>query len=128
MHSRGVRHDDIKPENIMLRKYRSYLIDFNMSSKLKESSNSGSIDYTARTLHSRKTRSATDDWESFLYSMCRLNEVPLEWFDEKILDGIDSKDYIEVYGTLKYKTNDTIVSCLKLLLINNNNNDFCVDI
>lgn len=132
MHSCGVRHDDIKPENIMLRKHRSFLIDFNISSKMKDHNNGGSLEYTSRKAHKRQTRSATDDWESFLYTMCRLNSVPLHWFLEANFDEIDTKDYLEEYGILKDMTNDTIVGYLehKQFLVYSfiNNNYLCVQL
>lgn len=112
LHSRGVRHDDIKPDNIMLRKHRSFLIDFNSSAKMNEDVRGGTLDYVPRSYRNiLGTRSAKDDWESFLYSMCRLHSVQLEWFDNeriKRLEPYESK--VQCSCRMKDKTKNTIVS------------------
>lgn len=110
MHSCGVRHDDIKPENILTSGFRSFLIDFNLSSKMKELNQGGSMEYTSRRTHLNQIRTATDDWESFLYTMCRINEIKLHWFLEQNFDDIDPKDHVKRCWEMKNMTEDTIVS------------------
>lgn len=112
MHSRGVRHDDIKPENILTSGFRSFLIDFNLSSKMKELGRGGSIAYTARRAHLQQIRTATDDWESFLYTMCATNGIKLPWFDDKKFDKIPMEGILIACWKMKNNTKDTIVSYL----------------
>lgn len=103
IHSRKIRHDDIKPDNIMFRKHRSFLIDFNLSSKFNETNSSGTFGFLPRSAYLNiAERTPLDDWESFLYTMSKVNKVDLEWFD---------KDFIEtrrMCGIMKQKTNETI--------------------
>lgn len=104
MHNHGVRHDDIKPDNIMIHRGRSYLIDFNLSSRLNKKSDGGTLLYGSRKwvrfelfviwssffqlsyhlcrlfwlrFHKNQTRTRLDDWESFLYTMCHINKIEL---------------------------------------------------
>ncbi|XP_031630080.1 casein kinase I-like isoform X2 [Contarinia nasturtii] len=110
IHSRGVRHDDVKPENILLRKHRSFLIDFNTSAKLLETTASGTIKYVARRFYREKRlRYPVDDWECFLYSISELNGVNLQWFDEKQFKGLKGTEVInKAIMELKSNTNLTI--------------------
>lgn len=48
MHNHGVRHDDIKPDNIMIHRGRGYLIDFNLSSRLNKKFDGGTLLYGSR--------------------------------------------------------------------------------
>lgn len=110
MHSRGVRHDDIKPSNIIIHADRSFLIDFGLSKKINEHGNGGTFCFMSRNGIENKTRTAKDDWESFLYSMCFLNDVNLSWFNEKHFLYLDSDEQCQMSKEMKAKTNVTIVS------------------
>lgn len=114
IHSCGVRHDDVKPENIMLRGHRSFLIDFNTSAKLAETTSAGTRKFLARRFFNQdRLRYPVDDWESFLYSMCELNNVPLKWFDERPFKGLDSKAANKMLMMMKNDTEDTLVRIKK---------------
>lgn len=80
MHSKGIRHDDIKPENIMFRKNRIFLIDFNLSSKILEKKHGGTLEYTARRTHTLDLRTPMDDWESFLYVLAGKPNINFAYF------------------------------------------------
>lgn len=126
----GIRHDDIKPENIMTSGHKSfiignffvgsqihlmhffrlsitpficYLLDFNRSSKMSKDSGACTVDYAARVSHFKQPRVAKSDWESFLYSMCYVLRVPLGWFHPKIRNLKQGEK--EIYcGTFKAQT------------------------
>lgn len=108
MHIHGVRHDDIKADNIMLLKHRSFIVDLNASSKMHEINYAGTLEFLSRRGERGELRNALDDWESFLYSMCELNKIDLAWFEE---------ENSEKYGELKSKTNETIVCALLSYII-----------
>lgn len=111
MHSHGVRHDDIKPDNIMLRKHKSFLIDFNYSSKLMEFNDIRTAKYSSRSADENKLRSAIDDWESFLYSLCFLNNIDLMWFSKTNRIFRDPSELSEWYLIMsKEQTDMTTVS------------------
>lgn len=40
----------------------------------------GTLRYKSRGAHLRRTRCAKDDWESFLYSVCKMVHLDLGWF------------------------------------------------
>lgn len=115
MHSFGVRHNDIEPENIMLRGFQSFLIDFNLSSKMSEQNDVGTFLYTSRRCHRMyedkkgHLRNALDDYESFLYTMCKLSKVQLKWFKFSF-DDMEPEEAFKLCGQMKNNTTDTIVS------------------
>lgn len=103
MHSRGVRHDNIDPRNIMLHHMNQiFLINLNSGSRMYEDNRCGTPKYAARAYHKAEIRTALDDWESFLYTMCDVYDIQLYWFSR----DMSNDDY------LKYKnmTNIIIVS------------------
>lgn len=128
MHAHGVRHDDIKPENILVSGHKSFIIgrltiyivsvqnsvhtindfihlrlDFNRSSKMSNDSGACTVDYAARVSHFKKPRVAKSDWESFLYSMCYVLRVPLGWFHPQIRNLVQQEK--EIYcGSFKTQT------------------------
>lgn len=81
IHSCGVRHDDIKPENILIDQHsgRSFLFDFDVSSRMNDYSNGTTLEYASRKWHTNKIRNAVDDWESFFYTCCYIHYVKLDW-------------------------------------------------
>lgn len=108
MHSCGIRHDDIKPDNIMVQKWRSYLIDFNMSSRMAKDNHGYNLVFASRRLHKNKRRFAIDDFESFLFSMLYILKVPLDIFlTRSIFDRIFANRF---YKNSKQKTNKILVS------------------
>lgn len=93
MHSHGIRHDNINPQNIMLRMNQTFLIDFNCGSKMYVDNNHcGTSKYAARAYHKGETRTALSDWESFLFTMCDLYDIQLYWFSH---DVSNDKDYFK---------------------------------
>lgn len=109
-HISGVRHNDINPHNIMFRGSRSFLIDYNLSSKFDEEYKGATIVlYTSRRSMKKQVRNALDDWESFLYTMCALNDVQLKWFEEDAFLG-RRKATIKQVEDMKDATHLTIVS------------------
>lgn len=62
----------------MIRKSRTYLIDFNISAKMNEPNELGTFNFMSRRTHKKgHSKTARDDWEGFLYTMCKLNKVKL---------------------------------------------------
>lgn len=55
MHSHGIRHDDIKPGNVMFLNNKSFLIDFNLSSKMLEPLKGTTVTFVSRAYHEGKT-------------------------------------------------------------------------
>lgn len=51
----------------MFRRNRSFLIDFNLSSKILLQTHAGTIPYASRRAHALDLRNPFDDMESFLY-------------------------------------------------------------
>lgn len=109
-HVSGVRHNDIKPDNIMFRNSRSFLIDYNLGSKLNEKNSGGTLIYSSRRSTKDEVRNALDDFEGFLYTMCALNNVELEWFKVEPFFGLKKRAAIKKFEKLKDATNLTIVS------------------
>lgn len=115
MHSLGVRHNDIQPENIMLRGFQSFLIDFNLGSKMSENSEKGTLLYTSRRCHKFHTDkkshlpNAKDDWESFLYTMSKLLKIQYKWFKFPFHE-MEPEQAFKLCGEMKENTTDTIVS------------------
>lgn len=101
IHSRGVRHNDIKLENIMFDHHKVFITDYSMATKLNESSHLGTMMFKSRRGHGTGNRCAKDDWESFLYSICHFVGIKLDWFT--------TKDERTIYR-LKLNTTNTIVS------------------
>lgn len=94
----------------MFRGHRTFLIDFNTSAKLNETTAAGTIKFLARRFFNKdRLRYPVDDWESFLYTMCELNNVPLKWFDETQFKGSDSKTANKMVMLMKNDTQHTIV-------------------
>lgn len=100
----------------MLRGHRIFLIDFNLSSKMKDQSIGGTAQFASNALFTGKMNSielkkqqgnkcsAIDDWESFLYTMCYINNIPLKWLQLNDYSEIliwraklmKSKNYVKV--------------------------------
>lgn len=120
MHIFGVRHNDIEPENIMLRGFQSFVIDFNLGSKMSQNSDEGTFLYTSRRCHKihsdekSHVRNAKDDWESFLYTMSKLHKVQLKWFKFPF-NEMEPEQAFKLCGEMKDNTTDTIVSANKFL-------------
>lgn len=116
MHSSGVLHNDIEPENIMFRGFQSFLIDFNRGSKMTENSEQCTFSYASRRCHkiylnenSDIRRNGLEDYESFLYAMSKLHKVQLRWFKYPFHEMEPEKAF-ELCGKMKENTTDIIVS------------------
>lgn len=108
LHSHGIRHDDVKPDNIMTRSFQTFLIDYNLGSKMNDDTNLCTSEYMPRRMHfTDRNRMAIDDFESFFYGMANICEVPLKWFKYKNFSerGMERK-----YGEAKRDTKDIKVS------------------
>lgn len=57
-----------------------FLIDFDLASKMSEDNDGTSFSIAPLRYHQKKKRVAMDDWESFLFAMCEMASVPLDWF------------------------------------------------
>lgn len=104
MHSHGIRHDNINPQNIMLHRVsQTFLINFNSGSRMyKDNNQCGTPKYAARAYHKGETRTALSDWESFLFTMCDLYDIQLFWFSREMSNN--------EYLMYKNMTNVIIVS------------------
>lgn len=94
----------------MFRGHRSFLIDFNLSSKILQKKHGGTIEYYSRKVHSFQLRTPMDDLESFLYVLCEINFVKLKFLPSMGFDISDSLKAFRDAGEMKCKANDTIVS------------------
>lgn len=85
IHSHGIRHDDLKPDNIMTRSYQSFLIDYNLGSKMNDDMQLCRYRYRPRRMHfsDMNPRSPIDDFESFFYVLAEICDVPLKWFSDE---------------------------------------------
>lgn len=95
----------------MLRGHQSFLINFNFGSEMNEDMRSNNWKYWTRRLHKKQSsiKTRTDDWESFLYTMCEIHDVKLGWFFLKS-EELTGSEALEVAGKMKDMTNVTIVS------------------
>lgn len=57
-----------------------------------------------------QVRNALDDFEGFLYTMCALNDVELQWFKVEPFLGLRKKAALKKCEDLKDATDLTIVS------------------
>lgn len=57
-----------------------FLIDFDLASIMTEDNKGSTFGIAPLRYHQGKKRCAMDDWESFLFAMCQMAWVPLEWF------------------------------------------------
>lgn len=122
IHAHGVRHNDIEPKNILLRRFQSFLIDFNLGSIMSSNSDKGTFLYTSRRCHKvhkdndGHVRNALDDWESFLYSMSKVLKVQLKWFKFPF-HKMEREHAFELCGKMKDNTTDTIVSAFNSICV-----------
>jgi serine/threonine protein kinase len=108
IHSKGILHQDIKPENILFDKSfeNIYLIDFGLSTSFLDKNNNhipsiqksfcGTPRYASITSHNFKQQSRKDDLESLCYMLICLYKGDLPWCN------IDNKNK-KISKTEKYK-------------------------
>ena len=110
MAEKGYIHLDIKPENVMLKDGRWYLIDYGVAEKHtieKETmqdpkkAGNGTPWFMARDAH-KGQMSRKADLESLVYTLMQMNKIPLPWFREKA-KGEKDIDYTNYILTEKQK-------------------------
>lgn len=96
------------------------IADFDKASRMMEDNKGQSILMAPLRFHINQNRVAMDDWESFLYTICDLSGVSLEWFDKSLPDKmmIDKKGTKQLIGDMKANRTRTLVSVLFISLFN----------
>lgn len=61
-----------------------FITDFDLASKMTEDNNGVTFSLAPLRYHQEKNRVAMDDWESFLFTMCNMAVVPLDWFNVEV--------------------------------------------
>lgn len=86
--------------------------DFDCASKMKEDNRRRTIEFASLRHHQRSRRVSMDDWESYLYTLCYLLSIPLDWFRTDVTDATknDKKATFELFGKLKSNRTKILVS------------------
>lgn len=103
VHSQGLLHGDIKPQNILLGYHDptvAYLVDFGLArgylesngmhatDEVSEAGFPGTLEFLSRRVHQQKKPGRKDDLESLVYTLVSLANGELPW--ERYLTGDDS--------------------------------------
>lgn len=109
IHSRGIRHDDIKPGNLLIKNHQCFLIDYNLSSEMRKDTNLCTYAYKPRRCYRNFTRFPIDDFESFFFTMCHLNGVKLKWFFTNEYNHLNKREIDRRIGEAKMDIDEILV-------------------
>lgn len=92
------------------RLFRKTFTDFNLASKTFGKSKGGTLNFMSRRSHISDERYPVDDFESFLYSMCRPAGITLGWINNQTVNRIPNPERAQRIYAMKLNTDDTLVS------------------
>lgn len=111
LHSLGIYHGDIKPDNFCVNQDKLYIFDFGVSSYLHEKKQNteliGTYRYASISVHQRNIYHQNDDLESLLYTLFYIRLLNLPW---QKYEQDENKDQLILHSKLH-----DIHECLKKL-------------
>lgn len=87
---------------------------------MNEFGNGTTLEYASRQYHNNQIRNAISDWESFLYTICTINYVKLDWLFGNELSQYPLRVASEKCANWKKNIKKTIVRSQKFDLIHLN--------
>lgn len=90
---------------------------------MKEDNGGRTLAYASLRHHQKKRRVPIDDWESYLYTLCDLIKIPLDWFTRDMTTAAmrDKKAASTLFGELKSNRTKILVSTYSFFQMNDIN-------